>query len=260
MFLTRSTCRPEPATEPSNRLVDAAVVLVGHGATDGEVQRAGLVGHAAALVRNEGLAEAHVAMLLGPGPRPSEVLGQITRRPAFVVPVMMCDGVATGRAVAACGAVADVRVYPPVGLHPRLTALIAERAAAAARRMRVQPAAAALLLIAHGSLRHPASADAAYRQAAALRTRRLFADVAVAFLAQPPHPAAALCRLPGPVVAVGLFVAPGHHATNDVPAAIAASGRVDVAYLGAIGADAAMASIIASMIADPPALPADTVR
>ena len=223
----------------------------------------GLVGHAAALVRNEGVAEAHVAMLLGAAPRPAEVLGRVTRRPVFVVPVMMCDGLATGRAVAAAcghGAGGDVRFCPPVGMHPRLTALIAERAVAASRRLGVRPADIELLLIAHGSLRNPASEEAGCRQAAALRAMELFADVAVAFLDQPPHPTAVLRSLHRPVVAVGLFAAAGRHAMSDVAAAIAAAGRRDVAYLGAIGADEAMASVIASMIADAPACSAGTMK
>jgi sirohydrochlorin cobaltochelatase len=235
---------------------------VGHGTAD-EAAGSGLARHAAALTRSEGFAEVHVAMLHGPGARPGEVLGRIAHRPVFVVPVMMCDGMAAGRAVAAAFGTGDgneVRVCPPVGMHPRLTALIADRAAGAARGMRVPPAETALLLIAHGSLRHPASEDAACRQAAALRGTGMFAEVAVAFLEQPPPAPVVLRRLNRPVVAVGLFAVAGHHATNDVSAAIAEAGRSDVAYLGPIGADPEIASVIASIIADPPLIRAGAAR
>jgi sirohydrochlorin ferrochelatase len=145
-------------------------------------------------------------------------------------------------------------------MHPRLTALIAERAASAAGELGVRPAEAALVLIAHGSLRHPASEDAACRQAAALCGTRMFADVAVAFLEQPPPPAVVLRRLNRPAVAVGLFAVAGHHAMVDVTAAITAAGRHDVAYTGPIGADPGMVSVIASIIADASARTARAVR
>ncbi|MFO1154228.1 MAG: CbiX/SirB N-terminal domain-containing protein [Rhodospirillales bacterium] len=253
MFITRSTCQREPATEPRARaLAEAAIVLVGHGTTSDAAQMGGLAGHAAALIGRQGVAEVHLAMLHGPGPRPDEVLLRITRRPIIIVPVMMCDGIAAGRAViAAFGAGhGDVRFCPPVGIHARLTSLIAQRAGRAADRMQRRLADAALLLIAHGSLRNPASADAACHQAAALRDTRMFANVAVAFLAQPPHLSMALRRLNGPIIAVGLFVATGHHGMSDVNGALADASRSDVTYLGPIGADPGMASVIASMIGD----------
>ena len=84
----------------------------------------------------------------------------------------------------------------------------------------------------------------------------MFAEVAVAFLEQPPPPAIVVRRLNRPVVAVGLFAVAGHHAMSDVAAAIAEAGRTDVAYLGPIGTDAGIASVIASIIADAPTLTA----
>jgi sirohydrochlorin cobaltochelatase len=259
MSTTRSACRREPVTEPSARA--GAIILVGHG-TANEAAQSGLARHAATLIGSEGFAEVHVAMLHGPGPRPGEVLGRMARRPVFVVPVMMCDGMAAERAVAAAFGTEDSEVHfcPPVGMHPRLTALIADRAACTAEGLRVRPAETALLLIAHGSLRHPASEDAACRQAAALQGTGVFAEVAVAFLEQPPRVPIVLRRLNRPVVAVGLFAVAGHHAMSDVTAAIAAAGRHDVAYLGPIGADPDIASVIASMIADAPPLSAGAVR
>ncbi len=212
---------------------------------------AGLDRHAARLVASEGFAEVHVAMLHGPGLRPGEVLSRVRRRPIFVVPVMMCDGGTMSRDMRAAFQSYDpdsLHFCPPVGIQPRLARLIADRVVAAARRMHVRPADAALLLIAHGSLNSEASADAGRGQADALREMRLFAEVAVAFLDQPPHPATVLGRLTGPVVIVGLFAGAGRHATEDVAAAITAAGRHDVVDLGPIGADQAVASVIASMV------------
>ncbi len=259
MSIIRSTCLRERVTEPSKpALTDAAVILVGHGTTT-EAAQSGLARHRAALIESEGFADVHVAMLHGPGARPGEVLARVARRPVFIVPVMMCDGVAMGCVVAAvpgAGDGNDVRVCPPIGTHPHLTALIAERAIGAATGLGVPPAAAALLLIAHGSRRHPGSEQAARRQATALRGMGMLADVAVAFLEQPPATALVLRRLNRPVVAIGLFAVAGHHAMSDVSAAIAAAGRSDVAYLGPIGTDAGIASVIASIVADGPTLTA----
>jgi sirohydrochlorin ferrochelatase len=84
-----------------------------------------------------------------------------------------------------------------------------------------------LLLVAHGT-RDPAGA--AVTEAVARRVRGLvgvrveacYADV------RRPSPAEALAAMPGPVVAVPMFLAAGYHVRVDVPAQLAATGRTDV--------------------------------
>jgi sirohydrochlorin ferrochelatase len=58
----------------------------------------------------------------------------------------------------------------------------------------------------------------------------------------------ALASLPGPLVVVGLFAAPGIHADQDVTRMLAGSRRTDVDYLGAIGADADIPDVILEIL------------
>ncbi len=233
-----------------------ALVLVGHGSRrPGGVDA--LNAHAATLRRQGRFTEVHVATLRGGGDEPAAVYGHLRAPRAFVVPVMMCDGQTTRRelpaafAAAACppGIGPELIFCPPVGTHPDLAALIAERAAEAAIAARQRPEAASVLLIGHGSSRLPASAAATRLQARRLRQRRQFAGTAVAFLEQEPRLDAVLATLPGPVVAVGLFAGAGQHAAEDVTAAMAASNRPDVYDLGPIGADRGLVPIILATVA-----------
>ncbi|MCU0839032.1 MAG: hypothetical protein MUE49_09965 [Rhodospirillales bacterium] len=233
-----------------------ALILVGHGS-----RRPGgldsLNAHATALRRPGRFAEVHVAALRGGGDEPAAVYGRLRVRRAFVVPMMMCDGQTVRRELPAAFAAAagppaggpELIFCPPVGTHPDLAALIAERAAAAAIAAGRRPAATRVLLIGHGSSRLPASAAATEQQAQRLRRRRLFAGTAVAFLEQEPRLDGVLAALPGPVIAVGLFAGAGRHAAEDVAAAMAACGRPDVYDLGPIGTDRGLVPIILATVA-----------
>lgn len=109
-----------------------------------------------------------------------------------------------------------------------------------ARRFDDGPSAAVgacgLLLVAHGT-RDPAGAivtEAVAEQVRALsglRVEACYVDV------RHPTPAEALAGLPGPVVAVPMFLAAGYHVRTDVPAQIAATGRLDVRLAGTFGPD-----------------------
>lgn len=107
---------------------------------------------------------------------------------------------------------------------------------------------AALLLIAHGSLRNPGSAQATGLQVHRLAEMLMFGQVTSAYLEQPPRIDDTLRRITSPVIAVGLFAAAGRHATHDVASALCASGRTDVTYLGPIGTDPGIAALVASLV------------
>ena len=87
---------------------------------------------------------------------------------------------------------------------------------------------AQLLLVAHGT-RDPAGATVT--EAVAEQVRELLGVPVSACYADVRHPtpADALAELPGPVVAVPMFLAAGYHVRVDVPAQLAATGRTDVA-------------------------------
>ncbi|MDS4012126.1 MAG: CbiX/SirB N-terminal domain-containing protein [Defluviicoccus sp.] len=255
MFTTRSRCPPAPVTDAPDLApgdaADAAVILVAHGSSRVAEAVLGLDRLASALREREGYAEVAVATLHGSGHRPADVVTALALTRAFVVPVMMCDGLTVQRdlpaAFSGCGSL-RLRFCQPVGTHPGLAALIAERAVQEAKRRNLHPAQTRLLLIAHGSTKNTRSEQATLLQAGRLAAMDLFREVAAAYLEQPPSVVAAIRRLRPPVIAVGLFAAEGRHATVDVEAALAAAGRPDVAYLGAIGTDPGMAQLVAAVI------------
>ncbi len=105
----------------------------------------------------------------------------------------------------------------------------------------------ALLLLAHGT-RDPAGAivtEAVAEQVRAmsgLRVEPCYVDV------RHPTPAEALGGLPGPVVAVPMFLAAGYHVRTDVPAQLAATGRVDVRLAETFGPDPALVAAAAERL------------
>lgn len=106
---------------------------------------------------------------------------------------------------------------------------------------------ARLLLVAHGT-RDPAGA--VVTEAVAEQVRGLLGvPVAVSYAdVRQPTPAEALAELPGPVVAVPMFLAAGYHVRVDVPAQIAATGRADVLLAETFGPDPALVGAAADRL------------
>lgn len=111
-------------------------------------------------------------------------------------------------------------VLPPLGADPALPALGARIAAEAARGAGIDPAAATLVVVGHGSSKSTASSDATRAFAAAMPHG--FARVATAFLEEAPF----LHDLSpdGPAVCLPFFATNGSHTTQDIPAAWSAIG------------------------------------
>ncbi len=105
----------------------------------------------------------------------------------------------------------------------------------------------ALLLVAHGT-RDPAGAAVTEAVAEQVRAHAevpvepCYVDV------RHPTPAEALAQLPGPVVAVPMFLAAGYHVRVDVPAQLAATGRTDVRLAETFGPDPALVRAAASRL------------
>jgi len=106
----------------------------------------------------------------------------------------------------------------------------------------------ALLLVAHGT-REPAGcavveriAVAAGRLLPGVVVRTCYADV------RGPSPAEALARLPGPCVAVPMFLSAGYHVRVDVPAQLRAAARPDVLLAEALGPDPALVAAAAARL------------
>jgi sirohydrochlorin ferrochelatase len=115
-----------------------------------------------------------------------------------------------------------------------------------------------LLLVAHGS-RDPAGAVVTER-VAELARQALGVRVAVGYAdVRGPSPAEALDGLPGPCVAVPVFLAAGYHVRVDVPEQLRATGRRDVVLAERFGPDPALVGAAAERLIEAGADPADAV-
>jgi len=193
-----------------------ALVLVGHGSPRHPDAGAPLLALAETL-RHSGRCGEVAARFLRQEPRlaPADPLLTPT---SWVVPVLIGGG---GLAEAVSPLAGPARVTPPVGLHPGFTALVAALATAAAATAGLHPAAATLLLIAHGA-RRPGAGTPAETLARRLAATTPFAQVTALFLEQEPRAAAWREHRGGrPVIAVPLLLSTGGHARHDLPALFA---------------------------------------
>ena len=233
--------------------LDIGVVLAAHCERGGARANATLLSHAEALSRSGRYRHVEAGVLNG---EPSldaalELASRTAAAEVLVYPVFMSDGyfvrqVLAQRIAAAGGA---VRMLTPLGLDPNLPMLMRRESVAAAQRAGLDPGAARLLIVGHGSRSRPngASARATTHAAETLAAGRVFADVAVAFLEEPPLLPDVLVADSRPSVVLGFFSGEGLHALEDVPAAIAELA-VEAAYTGPIGALPNIPEIIASAI------------
>lgn len=211
----------------------------------------------AALLRRGGAFEEVACAFLSMPPAPADALAALRGDPVCVVPLFMSDGYfvrAVERALAAGEGRGSRRLRQtrPIGLVPELTEVIERRALAACAEGGLEPGRCGLLVVAHGYTGSPASREAARFHTETLAAAGRFRWVDAAFLEEEPMIPDRLAARGGDVVAVGLFAAPGGHAAEDVPEALAADprgGERRVLYTGAIGADPAMAGVIATAVA-----------
>ncbi len=235
-----TTVSPLPAIEVPAGL-PPALVLCAHGARG----VAGAAARHAGVLRRRRLFAAVEACALYGAPRLEIVLAAMAPGPLTVLPFMMAEGY-TLRALEERLRTSrpDARLASALGAHEGLADLLVARALKGLRAHGQNPAEAALLLVGHGTARHPDSAATAKRHAATIAGRRLFAEVGVAFLDEPPSVAEAVSRLEAPfVAAVGFLTDAGQHGAGDVARLLAETGRAGV-YFGPIGPDPALLPLI----------------
>jgi sirohydrochlorin ferrochelatase len=231
-----------PATE--RRRGTAALVLGAHGIRGGV---GGAAEHAARIAARGLFAEVHACALKG-APGICEVVAAVRAPEVVFAPLLMAEGYTLQTMLRKLDGATDpprpITVCRPVGVHPRLADMIARRAGALCRAKAWKRADTALLIVGHGTERHPDSGATAHRHAAQIAAREMFADVATAFLDERPHVPEALRALSAPhCVAVGLFVDAGEHGEEDIPALLAPAGARAV-YAGPIGPDPLVSELI----------------
>jgi sirohydrochlorin cobaltochelatase len=231
-----------PITE--RRLGNAALVLCAHGIRGGV---GGAADHAGRIAARGLFAEVHACALKG-APGLNEIVAAAHARELVFVPLLMAEGYTLDAMLQKLEATTDrparVTVCRPIGVHPRLADGIATRARALCAARAWRPGDTALLIVGHGTERHPESDATARRHAAEIAARGIFAEVATGFLDERPLVPQALCALRAPqCVAIGLFVDAGEHGEEDIPALLAPAGD-RAAYAGPIGPDPLVTELI----------------
>ena len=231
-----------PVTE--RRLGNAALVLCAHGVRSG----VGAAAEHAERIAARGLfAEVRACALKG-APHLSEVVAAVGAPEIVFAPLLMAEGYTLDAMLRKLKDATDrrirVTVCRPIGVHPRLAAMVASKARSLCASRGWQPADTALLIVGHGTERHSDSGVTARRHAAQIAAQGLFAEVATGFLDERPRVPEALAALSAAqCVAVGLFVDAGEHGEEDIPALLAPAGDRAV-YAGPIGPDPLITELI----------------
>jgi uroporphyrin-III C-methyltransferase len=204
----------------SLRAGSRALVLAAHGSGRGGTANAQLRRIAQAVRARRVFDEVAVAFHLGE-PGFATVLDELSSDSATVVPVMTSAGHFTrtvlpaGLARNACYGTLPLTVTPPLGTHPGITALAARRIGELLRTHRLERGDTAVLLVGHGTRRHPASRHSTLALADALRARRAASEVASGFLDDDPGVHEAYRSLTRPAVLVIPFlIGGGEHAVG----------------------------------------------
>jgi len=220
------------------------LIVVGHG-TGTAAGDAALHALAAALAGQSPFARIKAAVLNG-GPTLSEALDGAENGPVYLLPFMMSDGVTFRQrllqAMLHLPGARTPHLFPPLGLNPGLAELIVKRAEDTAKSASWPAADCRLLLIAHGSPRDPASAQAAHGHQECIAAQGRFADVETAFLDQPPQLDDVLAQDGAPLLGVGLFAGEGRHGAEDMERAFSRAA-CPARYCGAIGSDEGLAAL-----------------
>jgi sirohydrochlorin cobaltochelatase len=246
---------PATETRPETlaRWRRSELILLGHGSTALPGANTILARHAENLEARGLFAKVRFGALYG-DPAAETALRQPRLGEAYVVPLFMCHGRYTRQVIpglfglAAPVDGAGLHFCPPVGLHPRLTQIIVERAVERLRAGGEDPGEASLVIVGHGSTESDGSRQATRGHCLRARRRGLFRSVRMAFLDEAPTLARVLSGLNGPLVVAGLFAAEGAHARRDVPEALAGYRGGAVYHLGPLGSDPALPEVILAQV------------
>jgi sirohydrochlorin cobaltochelatase len=231
-----------------------ALVIAGHGSHLDPNASAPLYAHAAA-IRAEGAFDEVRVATWKEEPSLSRAFDGLDADDITVVPVFMSDGYFTQQVLprelrldgpVTCRGGRRIRYTRPIGTHPALARVLAERA----REAGATPDAA-IAVLGHGTPRNPSSERTIFAQAANLRGLGPWACVEAVFLEQEPHMSRVLDICPRPiVVVVPLFVADGWHAGQTIPEELELdgpetrrNGRI-LRYTPAVGTHPSVAGVI----------------
>jgi sirohydrochlorin ferrochelatase len=210
-------------------LTPPTTIIVAHGSpSDPPRQEAAMAAFARAVGRHLPGRRFASATLADPSALPRALAAAGGR--ARVYPMFMSDGwfvssllpKRLAEAGAASGA-GEAEILPPFGLEPGLPDFCATRVTEAAEAQGLAPAAATLVVAAHGSPNDPRAGAAARAVADGIAARLSFAEVRVCFIDEPPFLAEGL-SVDGPAICLPFFATAASHVEVDLPEAAAAAG------------------------------------
>jgi sirohydrochlorin ferrochelatase len=141
-----------------------------------------------------------------------------------------------------------IDMLPPLGLDPGLRDVVLDQGLHSARDHGFAPEACAVILLAHGSRRNPASREAAERVARDIERRAAFRQVTVAFLEESPSLCDVAAVIRGPAIVVGLFSGEGLHGARDAPRLVAQLRRADIVFAGVMGSAPGVERLVAQAV------------
>lgn len=113
----------------------------------------------------------------------------------------------------------QITITPAIGPHPTLTTIVSRRIASALATISSQQVS--IVVVGHGTPRHPNSTNATEHQATRLRESGDFGEVLTAYLDEEPRIGDVYTMVNFPtVVVVPFFIAEGLHTQDDIPAAL----------------------------------------
>jgi sirohydrochlorin cobaltochelatase len=203
-----------------------ALVLAAHGSRHEPSINAQFRAWAAQAAERTAFDEVAVAFHQG-SPAFSEVLDYLTADAVTVVPVMTSAGyysdLVLPRELARNRRIPHLtlRQTDPVGLHPDLPFLVANRATVLLDAYEVSQNShldVTLAIVGHGTPRHPASRNSTHSLVERLSATHTFGEVIALFLDDQPAVEKLLTLASKPnILVIPFLIAPGPHATLDIP-------------------------------------------
>ncbi len=257
----------------SNELAGAALLIVGHGSTVNPESSTPSLAHASEIRRRNLFADVACAFWKEEPSLRDAIFyfDDPAIREVYVVPNFISEGYFTEtvipRELELIGKITRRRngqvwnYCDPVGSHPRMTALLLQRASEIAPN--VPEDQTTLFIVAHGTDLNDKSAVAAKREAEKIRELNRYASVQNVYMEEPPLVSdwERLTNTPN-VVVVPFFISDGLHSYEDIPGLLGIDPRgknisnnphqLDgraLYYAGAIGSDARLADIILEQVA-----------
>lgn len=248
---TRSRFRRAQATEAGGA-ADEALLIVAHGDRGG-LREDRLAREIAARLRRSGRYAAVEVGLIRGEPSLEEAARRLPPGAFRIYPLFMSEGYYVQKAIPERlglkgGKARAAIMETPLGLDPALPGTVLDAARRTAQAAGLDAARATLLLVAHGSSKSSASADAARALAGAMEKSSPFRRIEVAFLEETPFLPDALAALEGPAVVLGLFAGEGMHGAEDLPQAIAATGRDDLHLAPPLAREGALIDLVCARL------------